>query len=262
MEFVSRELEEILDDKARFVTPLLKQLKRDKNRVVYLVSCAQNRFVFVSEVFKDITGYSSSELLYRGLEFWIPLIHPEDKARIMETIIEGHRLLLDPTSLKEPDPMQLTYRFRRMDGQWIWLEETKWIIPVDKHVKDFVLGSLRDVTQQRLDEDVKLHQKAIASDNEDNLLKVALEYKQANKKQLLGGPQSSELEKNKSINLLTAREREVLKLIAEGFSSKQISDKLFISINTVETHRRHLLAKLNVKNSMELVKEASRSFWL
>lgn len=55
---------------------------------------------------------------------------------------------------------------------------------------------------------------------------------------------------------LTKRETEILKLICDGLSSKDISHKLFISINTVETHRKKILTKLNVKNSVGIVKYA------
>ncbi|MDM1556885.1 response regulator transcription factor [Chryseobacterium indologenes] len=55
---------------------------------------------------------------------------------------------------------------------------------------------------------------------------------------------------------LTRREMEILKLICDGFSSKDISEKLFISINTVETHRKKILLKLNVKNTAGVVKYA------
>lgn len=55
---------------------------------------------------------------------------------------------------------------------------------------------------------------------------------------------------------LTKRELEVLQLICEGLSSKKICEKLFISINTVETHRKKILLKFNVKNSAGVVKYA------
>ena len=55
---------------------------------------------------------------------------------------------------------------------------------------------------------------------------------------------------------LTTREREVLKLIAEGKSSKEIGDLLFISARTVEHHRANIMEKLNLKNTADLVKYA------
>src|SRR5678815_2349639 len=63
------------------------------------------------------------------------------------------------------------------------------------------------------------------------------------------------------VNALTDREKQVLKLIAEGFSTKMIASQLKITVNTVETHRRHLLEKLDEKNSMELIKKAFKLFW-
>lgn len=59
-----------------------------------------------------------------------------------------------------------------------------------------------------------------------------------------------------SSDLLTKREIEVTRLICEGMSSKMISEHLFISVNTVETHRTKILMKLNVKNSVGIMKFA------
>ncbi|MEE9190309.1 MAG: response regulator transcription factor [Candidatus Neomarinimicrobiota bacterium] len=53
-------------------------------------------------------------------------------------------------------------------------------------------------------------------------------------------------------SLLTEREHEVLQLLAEGHSTKDIAKKLFISVNTVATHREHIFDKLNLKNIVEL----------
>ncbi|OGU56181.1 MAG: hypothetical protein A2X64_08685 [Ignavibacteria bacterium GWF2_33_9] len=52
---------------------------------------------------------------------------------------------------------------------------------------------------------------------------------------------------------LTSREMELLKLVASGLTNKEISEKLFISIKTVEAHKNHILQKLKLKNSIELV---------
>jgi len=57
---------------------------------------------------------------------------------------------------------------------------------------------------------------------------------------------------------LTPREMDVLKLIAQEYSNSEIAEKLFISIRTVDTHRRNLLEKLNLKNTAGLVKYAIR----
>jgi DNA-binding NarL/FixJ family response regulator len=57
-------------------------------------------------------------------------------------------------------------------------------------------------------------------------------------------------------NILTTRERELLKLITEGYKNKEIADSLCISLKTVETHRTNLMKKLNVHNVAELISVA------
>ena len=57
---------------------------------------------------------------------------------------------------------------------------------------------------------------------------------------------------------LTTREREVLKLIAEGSSNKEIGDVLYISTRTVENHRANIMRKLNIRNAANLIKYAIR----
>lgn len=57
---------------------------------------------------------------------------------------------------------------------------------------------------------------------------------------------------------LTDREREVLQLIAEGKSTKQMASVLFVSVKTVETHRQNIMNKLNLYNIPDLVKYAIR----
>lgn len=58
--------------------------------------------------------------------------------------------------------------------------------------------------------------------------------------------------------LLTDREREVLQLIAEGKTNKEVASTLAVSINTVETHRKHIMEKLDLHNTAELVRFAIR----
>jgi DNA-binding NarL/FixJ family response regulator len=58
---------------------------------------------------------------------------------------------------------------------------------------------------------------------------------------------------------LTKREKEVLILVAEGLTNLQISEKLFISIDTVDSHRKNLHTKLNVKNTAMLIRFATEN---
>ena len=67
------------------------------------------------------------------------------------------------------------------------------------------------------------------------------------------------LHANSDIPLLTRREVEVLKLIADGLTNQEIADMLFISSWTVDSHRKNLLLKFNAKNTAILVKTAVTS---
>lgn len=58
--------------------------------------------------------------------------------------------------------------------------------------------------------------------------------------------------------VLTSREREVLQLIAEGLTAKEIAAHVFLSIKTIETHRRNIMQKLNMRSTADLTKYAIR----
>jgi len=64
---------------------------------------------------------------------------------------------------------------------------------------------------------------------------------------------------DKSFSLLTDREREVLQLISDGKSTKQIASDLNVSSKTIESHRRQVMGKLNIRNVAELTKYAIRA---
>ena len=64
---------------------------------------------------------------------------------------------------------------------------------------------------------------------------------------------------NFEVPRITKREQQILQAIAQGFTSAEIAEKLFISIVTVETHRRNLLQKFAAKNIIELVRIATEN---
>jgi DNA-binding NarL/FixJ family response regulator len=68
----------------------------------------------------------------------------------------------------------------------------------------------------------------------------------------------SQAQEGDAYSQLTPREREVLKLIAEGHTSREIAESLFISLKTVMGHRTKLMEKLNLHNRTELIKYAMR----
>lgn len=75
----------------------------------------------------------------------------------------------------------------------------------------------------------------------------------------IGGPPSG---REGGAQSLTAREREILQLIAEGHTSKNIAAKLAVSSKTVETHRAHIMQKLNIHNAAGLIRYAIQKGWV
>jgi DNA-binding NarL/FixJ family response regulator len=73
-------------------------------------------------------------------------------------------------------------------------------------------------------------------------------------KDYISGPKPD----SSAFSVLTAREREVLQLMAEGRSTKQIADRLIVSVKTIETHRQQIMNKLNIHSVAELTKYAIR----
>lgn len=79
---------------------------------------------------------------------------------------------------------------------------------------------------------------------------------------LLGRQMEPHQNPTKLFSALTPRQREVLQLVAEGKSAKQIADMLFISVKTVEFHKKHLMDELRLQNSAELVRYAVEQGWV
>jgi DNA-binding NarL/FixJ family response regulator len=77
-------------------------------------------------------------------------------------------------------------------------------------------------------------------------------------KTYLSDEAAQSLRKNNSaeVPVLTRREKEVLELIADGLTNNEIAQKLFISVTTVDTHRKNLLAKFDARNIASLIKTA------
>ncbi len=75
---------------------------------------------------------------------------------------------------------------------------------------------------------------------------------------LLATPDKGSKITDKRYSTLTAREQEIMRLLAEGFSTKDVAARLFISPKTVENHRFSIMAKLDIHSTIELVRYAAR----
>ncbi len=95
--------------------------------------------------------------------------------------------------------------------------------------------------------------------SKEEMIKAILEVNEGNKyicdeiKNIISDQLLDEKEKSPNINTLTEREMQIINLIKEGLSSKEIATNLNISLKTVEVHRHNILKKLKLKNSASLV---------
>ncbi|MGL1888547.1 MAG: response regulator transcription factor [Reichenbachiella sp.] len=180
-----------------------------------------------------------------------------DEICVLDSLTDGKQAV-DYLSSHQVDVVVTDINMPEMDGIALNLEiKKKW-----PSTKTLVLSTHSDP---------ETIQKAIRADADGYLLKNAekdelisgiREVHLGNKfyskevQQKLTDSMFSNQGKTKSIPILSKRENEILKLIADEFTAQQIAEKLFISQHTVNSHRKNLLSKLGVKNTAGLIKYA------
>jgi len=70
---------------------------------------------------------------------------------------------------------------------------------------------------------------------------------------------ANEINQNVDINNLSSRQIEILKLWGESYTNQEIADRFFISVRTVESHKNHIMLKLNLKSTVDMVKFAIKN---
>ncbi|MGV8091582.1 MAG: LuxR C-terminal-related transcriptional regulator [Mangrovibacterium sp.] len=75
----------------------------------------------------------------------------------------------------------------------------------------------------------------------------------------VSGMQNGSIDQTSGINSLSSRQIEILKLWSESYSNQEIADRFFISVRTVESHKNHIMQKLNLKSTVDMVKFAIKN---
>jgi DNA-binding CsgD family transcriptional regulator len=194
----------------------------EQHLMVSVFDNVKKRFLYHTDSFVAILGYSKQELTKGGWDFWFNQIKPEELPGIRTAIehITGKQDFFDRGLL---GPI-FSYHIQDSQHKWYLLQ----------------------------------HQVSLLMSPYKNLL-ISYLYDFSNKERIENALSQFRFSTQKQICDISNREKEVLRLIGEGYSSREIADRLFISIHTAITHRKHLIEKFAVKNTAQLIKEASKS---
>lgn len=234
MEYIHTEKEkEILNGHIE----MLSWLARVSNSGITLFDSKVGQHLYTSFNFRDILGYDLNAIESEGNDYFNSHIHPDD-ILVLEKNGEHVYELIDKGLISIDDYKLINeYRVLNKDGVYIRVIEQHQVVERDEDGRLWLSLGVMDISPDQ---------------NEFNGVKSQiLNYKTGE----IFSVQS--FMKELGNNPLSSREKEVLRMVGKGLSSKEISAKLFISTHTVNTHRQRILEKLNAGNSLEAVKYAS-----
>lgn len=206
-----------------------------------IVNVFEGKFDYVSPQIKDILGIESETV---SLEDFLELIHPEDQPYFLNFEKEvSHFFSQLPIDKINRYKVRYDYRVRKSNGEYIRILQQGISL---EHDDDGAV--LRTLVVHTDISDLKENTKPILS-------LIGLE----------GEPSYTNIEVEHEYivsSFLTQREKEIISLLSNGNSSKEIAVELCISPFTVETHRKNLLSKTNTKNVGQLIAKAIREGWV
>ena len=162
-------------------------------------------------------------------------------------------LILVDISLPDQSGIELTWQLRSL------LADTRIMIvsmhsKIDYIAKAFQAGATGYVVKESASE--RLIKGLEYVSRGDYFLDSSVSHEVVEK--LMKSPEKEARITDAAYSALTPREQEVMRLLAEGLSSKEIAEKLFISPKTVDNHRANILNKLGLHSTMELVRYAAK----
>jgi len=191
----------------------LKKIISNLCGIVFIIDLETLEYTWGNNRYHEILGYTEDEIPMNTLEFADKFFHPDDKKIIMERI----EYFRDSKNTEWSG----IYRILHKKGHWVWLFSKMHVFKWDDNGNPkLLLGEVMD-----------------AFENISTVRKILSQLKQRIK--------SSNIE---VVGKLTARELEVTYYIALGKTYKEIAEKLNISPETVNKHRKNIFLKLNVKN--------------
>jgi DNA-binding CsgD family transcriptional regulator len=216
---------------------LLSRLATVGNSGVTVFDMFAGDHVFSSYNMQTLFGFDNQPLRNRDFD---SRVHPDDLLVLMKN---GIALMNFCYSVESSERMNYKlineYRILNADNRYIRVIEQHQVLELDPRGNVWLSLSVMDVSPNQ--------------EEYHGVKSQMINYKTG--KFVLASFLNGE---NADTPELTQRERQVLELIRDGLLSKEISEKLCISVHTVNTHRQRILEKLGVDNSMEAVKYASQ----
>ena len=161
-------------------------------------------------------------------------IHPDDRDRMLDLQIRHSRFIYSLPEERRNDFRNI-YQFRMLNarGQYINVVSRNQVTQQDRNGKAWIVMGVMDIAPDQTPQDTVKYS--------------VLDMKSGELVSIFNNDNQS----------LTKREIEILQLIRQGLLSKEIADRLNISIYTVNNHRKNILTKLNANNAIEAINHVS-----
>lgn len=208
----------------------LKQLAIVENSSMAIFDLNKKKYSFAHNKLLPVLGLKLEDMMDKGPQYFYSIMHPEDVSFLVETHYRYTDFLLKlPNDQKKN--FKLIYDFRLKDKNGNYTRFINQMLPLELDKKgnlwlmlityDLIPGKFTLFKSQRKVVNIK-----------------------TGELYFLPGDSGEDKE-----NKLTKREIEILGLLAKGMASKKIADELFLSVNTVNNHRKHILEKTKSENT-------------
>lgn len=210
--------------KHSFLSRIFKILDTDDSAKGVMIAVSlpeQNSFLYFNSAFQLFLGNTIDELQEQSWKFWFQKICPQEALMVKSRVKNFFSTPFDRNDLI------LKYHLNNEANNLIYIRH------------EIILHKLESCTMA-----INYFYDISEKERIENCLQIKRGYELA--------------DDGNGVATISSREKEVLKLVAEGYSSKQIADILFISNHTAISHRKHLIEKFQVKNTAQLIKRASK----
>lgn len=200
---------------------------------IFTVDVFKERYDFASDNFSTLFGYKPVwiKTIKEQGDLLEERIHPDDRDQLVKYQIE-HGQFIYSLPIEERNDYQQTFQYRILNTkrQYINVISRQHVIQKDRNGKAWIVMGILDIAPDQTP--IRKIKRTVINRKTGEILAPAL----------------IPAEKQ-----LTNREKQILLLVHQGFLSKEIAEKLSLSIYTVNNHRKNILEKLNVDNVIEAI---------